>query len=397
MFEAQQRKSNSVMLPPGECRILVIGLSVRAFVESAVRSQYRVIALDAFGDADLRSMATCYSLPRDFRVPYSPDALFEASLQLDFHAVAYTSNLENHPEILQRFEVDHPIAGNLPESVRAVRNQPALFSRLRAAGFPVPEMPVMQHGKVLDIGRRWLVKPVKSGGGHGIFFLQGQSPEKETLVQEHIPGKPCSASFIANGSESVLLGITEQLIGDRHFGARDFRYCGNILPLTETLEPAAGRGIVGQVRKISEFLVREFGLTGINGFDFVLNRGEVYPIEVNPRYSASMELVERAYNLPIFQLHMEAVADRRLPDFGLESQLSYDDFFGKCILFCEKDSVTPEGLDLLGCDLRDIPNPGQPLRKGSPVCTLLATGKGRGATYDALYRQAGLLKGRIYG
>ncbi len=378
-----------------ECRILVIGISVRAFVESAVQSRYPVVALDAFGDEDLRALAGCYSLPRDFNVPYSARALFEASRQLDFHSVAYTSNLENHPEILQRFESTHPLAGNSPASVAAIRDWPVLFARLRAGGFSVPETLSRQNSRGLDEGRQWLSKPVKSGGGHGIFLLHGQTPEKETLVQEFIAGKACSATFVANGSETVLLGITEQLIGDCHFGTQGYRYCGNILPLPEALEP--GLPVVSRVRRLCEFLVREYGLIGINGFDFILNRDEVYLIEVNPRYSASMELIERAYGLSIFGCHMEAVVDRRLPEFRLESRLSSDRFFGKSILFCEKDSVCPGVLNMPGCQLRDIPAPDQLLRKGSPVCTLLAQGATRAETYGELVRQARLLRDRIYG
>jgi predicted ATP-grasp superfamily ATP-dependent carboligase len=38
-------------------KILVAGVSVRAMVESAIRSGYLILALDAFGDRDLRVLA----------------------------------------------------------------------------------------------------------------------------------------------------------------------------------------------------------------------------------------------------------------------------------------------------------------------------------------------------
>ena len=43
------------MPEPG--RILLAGVSTRALAESAVRAGYRVVAVDAFGDADLRAVA----------------------------------------------------------------------------------------------------------------------------------------------------------------------------------------------------------------------------------------------------------------------------------------------------------------------------------------------------
>ncbi len=39
------------------------------------------------------------------------------------------------------------------------------------------------------------------------------------MLQEYIPGKACSASFVANGQDCVVLGITEQLIGMHPFGS----------------------------------------------------------------------------------------------------------------------------------------------------------------------------------
>jgi len=47
-------------------KILIAGLSVRAMATSAVQSGYPVIALDAFGDQDLKAVAESHSLHHDF-------------------------------------------------------------------------------------------------------------------------------------------------------------------------------------------------------------------------------------------------------------------------------------------------------------------------------------------
>jgi predicted ATP-grasp superfamily ATP-dependent carboligase len=111
-------------------KILVVGISVRAMVESAVHSGYSVIALDAFGDQDLRELAEAHSLHHDFHARYSSRALYEAGRQLDFDSVAYTSNLENHPEIIRQLGQDHQILGNSSDVVKSVRSWKALFSWL---------------------------------------------------------------------------------------------------------------------------------------------------------------------------------------------------------------------------------------------------------------------------
>jgi len=61
----------------------------------------------------------------------------------------------------------------------------------------------------------------------------------------------------------------------------------------------------------------EFSLVGVNGIDFVATRGIPYAIEVNPRWCASMELVERAFGLSVFGAHAAACRDGVLAGFRL--------------------------------------------------------------------------------
>jgi uncharacterized protein len=378
-------------------KILIVGISVRAMAESAVHSGYPIIALDAFGDRDLHALTEAYSLRRDFHARYSPRALFKAGHQLAYDAIAYTSNLENHPEILSRFARSHGIIGNSPQTVFSVRNWKSLFARLRKAGFSVPETIFPEEEVNIDNGRRWLIKPILSGGGHGIEFLNGEKhPGDSFVVQEWISGKSCSASFIANGKECVLIGIAEQLIGMSHFGSYGFRYCGNILPLPETLVPDTGRRILEQAGRLAAFLTREYGLTGVNGMDFMLSDDRIILTELNPRYSASMELIEQAYELPIFHLHAQAVLNGRLPEFRLESRLVNPVFYGKSILFAERDTIMPDTSGWATRSFCDIPAPGEWIPKGGPVCTIKANKPSYVGTKRALIRKAKAVKKEIY-
>jgi predicted ATP-grasp superfamily ATP-dependent carboligase len=378
-------------------KILVAGISVRAMVASAIRSGYTVLALDAFGDRDLKSIVEAYALQRDFNVRYSPHALCEASRQFFYDAVAYTSNLENYPKIIQRLAGSRKIVGNSPQTVVAVRHWAELFDRLERAGFPVPETIFAADKRKADLHRPWLVKPVSGGGGHGVNFLRSSEfPATRFMLQEYIPGKACSASFVANGQDCIVLGIAEQLIGMYPFGSQGFRYCGNILPLPEITDPGRAKNLVAEVRRLAAFLTRAYGLTGVNGIDFILNGDKVYLTEVNPRYSASMELIEHAYELPIFHLHAQAVLRGSLPDFQLEAALSNSSFFGKAILFAERNAVAPDTKRWLDSGARDIPAPGEKLYKGNPICTVFANRPTSDETRAELIQRAALLKEWIY-
>jgi len=346
---------------------------VRAMVESAVRSGYPVLALDAFGDQDLRRAAESHSLHHDFQSPYSAQALEKACRTLNYDAIAYTSNLENHPDILQRMAGGRPIIGNSPEAVRSARSLALLFPKLGVAGFSVPLTHIDSEACPADPGRRWLVKPVWSGGGKSVrFWPAAEAPRIPHILQEYIPGKSCSASFVANGRDCVVIGVTLQLIGMEQFGSKGFQYCGNILPLPDSLHPEKGPKILEQVRRLAAFLTRELGLAGVNGIDFILNGDRVILVEINPRYSASMELMERAYGLPIFKLHVQAVLDGTLPEFRLESRQGATGFFGKAIVYAAMDATAPDTRRWFGGNIRDIPLPGERFYPHNPVCTVLA-------------------------
>ena len=378
-------------------RILIVGVSTRSMAQSAKAAGYDLVTIDYFGDYDQKSWCENFSLKRDLNLPFGAAQLYDASRNLQYDAVAYTSNLENHPEVVKRFEnagaeSQRHLLGNTAEVLSRVRHAPTLFGFLQRQGVSVPETRYEGRLPPAGDGRRWLRKPVHSGGGHDIEFLtEGRSIGRGFICQEYLPGIAASASFVANGEECVVLGLTEQIIGRPEFGARHFRYCGNILPLTEERE-----AVLAQVQDITAHLTREFGLVGVNGLDFVIKQGRVFPVEVNPRYSASMELIEWAYDLSIFDLHVESIEHRTLPHFRLNARSADQKFYGKAILYAAQDGTAPDTRDWLQRNIRDIPFPGETLTADSPVCTILSSGDTRTECFSRLTAQATAIKGEIY-
>jgi predicted ATP-grasp superfamily ATP-dependent carboligase len=110
-----------------------------------------------------------------------------------------------------------------------------------------------------------------------------------------------------------------------------------------------------------------------------------WPIEVNPRFSASMELLERGAGVPLFALHAGACAGR-LPQRPLPLP---DRILGKAVVFARR-AVTPAATRrwLLDDDLADIPHPGEPIGRGRPICTVFATGGDAAACLRALGAKA---------
>lgn len=370
--------------------ILLVSLTARMLAELAVRAGYQVTALDYFGDADLQVLCPSLSLRRDFNQPYTATALVDAAVTLTAPAVVYGASLENHPTQVARLGRGRQLLGNRPATLRQVRHPLRLAEALRAGGFAYPPTVLAEPDLSLDPRRRWLWKPLNSGGGHGIFaWRPGKSLPVEGVFQEQLTGLVGSAVFVANGQQAVLLGLTEQLVGRRAFGAKPFGYCGNLLP--PRLPPAELSLLLPAARALVSHLSRTFNLQGLNGLDFIWRQGRVWTLEVNPRPSASMELVELAYNLRLFDAHIRSFQGE-LPDFELEQALRGSPAAGKAILFAPTDLCLGETGHWPALGLRDIPQPGEQIQQGQPVCTLLATGPTPPACLRQLWSKAARLK-----
>jgi len=371
--------------------ILIAGLSTRAVAESAVRGGYGdcVVTLDYFGDRDQRALVENHALLRDFDLPFSAEGLLQASRGLDFDAVVYISNLENHADVVAALAQGQTLLGNSPETLTQVRDWDILRRACLEERIPFPTtlLPGEEGEAAAAPQTEWLRKPWRSGGGHGIGRWDGQPLATHHILQAYVAGRPASAAFVADGQRSVVIGLTEQLIGRGELGGRGFAWCGNILPLTSP--SGGGNAILTAVEEMVARLTRRFHLRGANGIDLVIGEtpeGKAVPylIEVNPRYTASMELVERAYELNVFSLHLAAL-DGHLPDFDSRERIA-GPYFGKGIVYARRSVTVPqsETASWTAQGRRDVPHPGETIEAGHPVCTVLAEGASRADCWQRL-------------
>ena len=82
--------------------LVLLGVSARALAEPVAGRRSGVTAVDFFGDRDLEGVVKTYALGRDLGLPATAGGLAEAARRLGAEAVVYSSNLENHPRILDR-------------------------------------------------------------------------------------------------------------------------------------------------------------------------------------------------------------------------------------------------------------------------------------------------------
>ena len=371
------------MTERGRPHALIVGLTTRALAASAVRAGYRVTAVDGFGDLDLRAVAEVIALRPEAGKRYSPLAAVAAGDAVAAGLVAYTSNLENYPDAVARLSRERELLGNTPGVLRRVRNPIELMRVVRRAGFDAPDT------RATPLGTRsrkvWLIKPRRSGGGHGItVWRPGAQVGRGEYLQERIAGVPGSIAFVADGKDLSVLGISRQLVGDARLGAQSFRYCGSLLgpPATPVL-PQQQR-LSARATAMAEAITREFRLVGLNGIDFIARDGIPYPTEVNPRCSASMELVERASPVSLFEVHARAC--RGILPAHLVTERGVR---GKAIVFARREVTLGDTRRWLRREwIADVPHPGERILQGRPICTVLATASDAGACRRLLLRRA---------
>ena len=255
----------------------------------ALRDGHRVVAFDLFGDLDLRRSAGRVVTPSELGGG-GLGALIRAAVAETAGGVTYGAGLENHPALVARVAERHVLLGNGPGTLRAVRNPARVGAALRDAGLPYPRTFV---GSAPEPSRGWLRKPLRGGGGTRVREWRGGALPDGAFVQERIDGLACSAAAVGDGVDAVVLGLTEQLVGQRAFGVRGYRWCGNLVP--PRLPAGEREALLGRARAICSCLSGAFALRGLFGVDFIWDGERAWTLEVNPRPTASLEAIEAAY------------------------------------------------------------------------------------------------------
>jgi predicted ATP-grasp superfamily ATP-dependent carboligase len=345
----------------------------------AMRDGQRVVAFDLFGDLDLRRGATRVVTRGGLA------ALVDAAVAERSGRVVYGASFENHPAFVARLGERHALLGNTPQTLRAVRDPQRLAAALGDAGLVSPrtftEAPAERSG-------RWLRKPLRGGGGTRVRAWRGGVLPAGSVVQERIDGVACSAAAVGNGIDAVVLGITEQLVGQRAFGVGGYRWCGNVVP---PRLPAGERdALLGQARTICSCLAAAFALRGLFGVDLIWDGERAWTIEVNPRPTASLETIEAAHGVGTFAAHLQGCAGELPRVEAVRGSAA-----GKAVLFATEDVVVGDTERWLRRGMRDVPHSGERIGAGRPVCSVVASAATPQDALAGLERQAAQLRAEL--
>ncbi len=353
-------------------KILIVAPSTRAIAESARQAKYDFATVDYFGDTDQKKICKNYSL-RENRVDFSIENLFRFSLRFrgKYSHLVYGSGFENHPELLEEYQKYFSLLGNPPEVVKRVRDWKKVIKIMKKLDIAFPRTFIVESDEINDISGNYVIKPIKTGGGKGIYKMGEHPPlAGKFLVQEYIKGKNVSAMVLGCEGEYFFIGGTEQLLDK-------FLYLGNISPFEHE-----------ELQEASIKIAEAFKLVGINGIDFIL-ADKLYAIEINPRLTGALEVIERAYHLNIFDLHVKACLGEKI---FLKRKISKN-FFARKIVYA-KHTIKVKGK--FPSFIKDVPEEGEIIKRGSPVCTILAQGITREDCMNDLKKKEEILNAYLW-
>ncbi|HEY2760469.1 MAG TPA: ATP-grasp domain-containing protein, partial [Pirellulales bacterium] len=164
--------------------------------------------------------------------------------------------------------------------------------------------------------------------------------------------------------------------GESCLESHDFQYAGSIgpwpisQPVSETLQ------------RLGDVLVAEFEMIGLFGVDFILRGEEAWTLEVNPRYTASVEIVERFTGTSAIAAHVTACGGQ-LPKTRQATQQPAFAACGKAILFAPRHFVLgtqfaeqslAEATRMPWPGIADVSTAGSVIEAGRPILTIFADG-----------------------
>ena len=387
--------------------LLLMGIDTRPMVNSAIKLDYKTFSISYFKTVDFKvPYAEKHVLDQEsviscgrFEENYSPEKLLELSKdflfqnhdedEIDKIVLTTGINAKNFSGEFKKFR--KIVRGN--KNTESVENKFKFYNKLKNKfNVPLTFQPsdVGELNEILQqyANNQFILKPLQGSGGLGIFLLNNESCDElkqvseicqnisleNYILQEYIEGTNVSSSVLSSHDDRKNL-INSRLITEHDLGNESYEYSGNILPLDENsfrmfndnrTEINADE-LNDEMKNTSEDLIKEFGLIGSNGVDYILDKdGDLKVIEINPRFQGTYELVENSLGINLLDAHIKA-CEGEIMDIPNPSRYSI-----KKIIYARKQ-VSIGNLNIP--NVYDIPYEGVKIEKDQPLVTIISSSK----------------------
>jgi hypothetical protein len=358
-------------------KVLVAGFATRHVAQSASAAGFEVYAVDHFCDRDL-SFYTRASM----RFDELGDLLPAVEEMIQRHApevIVATSGAELLPF--------RDLCGTPPEKVQRFMDKLTTHQffddlRIRTPLLLTPgTFPAMLKPRCGSGG--WRNRVVRSAGDQEAW--RAEFGDIAALTEEVVSGTPCSVCCLSDGSRAVGLATNRQVL--RGSGGASYGFCGSVTPFLEHLPD--------DLIRVAERIAAASGCVGTLGIDFIAG-DELYAIEINPRFQATLDTVEMATGINLFSAHLAACRGH-LP----ARRPSFMQVATRRILFADRDITVTADLSRLSQVVADIPWPGTEFEDGQAVISVYGWGNTEAEADSLLHKHIRTVRqymgGRLYG
>jgi predicted ATP-grasp superfamily ATP-dependent carboligase len=334
--------------------VLIAGFATRHVACSAWKAGYDVYSVDHFCDRDL--------------FWYTRDAVkFEELVDLPSACAGMIGRHQIDMAVFtsgaEAMHLTVPVKGTPPDRIERFLDKQKTQEFFEELGIPAPR--IAGDGQYPA-----MIKP-RTGSGGWRNRIIGNDSEKMNweiefenppyIMQEVAGGIPASVCCLANGETAVAVSTNEQIL--RGENAAPYGFSGSVTPFVS----AGSDRLVSYAEKIAA----ASGCEGCIGIDFIEGDG-VWAIEVNPRFQATLDTVEMATGINLFEAHIRA-CDGTLPG----SRPAPGQYAVRTILFAERDLTVTGDMSRLAPAVADIPWPGTEFEEGHAVVSVYGQGKDR--------------------
>ncbi|GAC1654603.1 MAG: hypothetical protein NVS9B1_06000 [Candidatus Dormibacteraceae bacterium] len=223
-----------------------------------------------------------------------------------------------------------PILGSSVAAIDLAEDRRQFAAALEEIGVPQPvgdtatsvEAALVIAGRV---GYPVLVRPSYVLGGRAMEIVRddsdlrrymtwalGANPRGEVLVDKYLQGVEIEVDAISDGSTVVIPGVMQHV-------ERAGVHSGDSYAVYPApgLEPEEQAAIIDYTIRIA----RHFQIKGLLNIQFVVHRGHVYVLEVNPRASRTVPFLSKVTGVPMVRLATRVMLGESLADLGHETGL----------------------------------------------------------------------------
>ena len=344
-------------------RILVAGFSTRHVALSAHRAGYDVFAVDHFCDADLRkNTISCMQFEELADLPVLIRKMCDTFAIDAIIPTSGAETLDNLPVL---------ILGTDPHTAGQFLNKDFVQNWFSSLNIPVP--PLLEPGEFPA-----MLKPVSGSGGWRNMVVRSPDdikawkeafPGEPFLLQKIVPGIPASVCCVAGCGRARALAVNRQILRDE--GPYRFGFAGSLTPFDHPMQE--------KMISCAERAAAASGCLGILGIDFMVSDDEIYAIELNPRFVATLDTIEAATGINLVKIHLDAFHGILPESMPVPVQYAI-----RRILFADRACAVTDDLSFLSPGVADIPVLPALFEDGNAIISVYGTGQNAALAQEAL-------------